>query len=341
MGRPKAALSVLIPTRNRAAYVSSCLESLASQRNANDAEFVVIDNASNDGTDEVLHAWSRRDPRLVSLFEPRLGRSRALNTGILAASWDFLLFTDDDVLIQQGWVDALRRFLSGRQDELVLAGGPIRPLPADLGSWPTWLGPDTMNDLFGLQHGDRQRQLDSSEPLWGANMAAPAALFRRLGGWEESLGRQGDHRGTYEDIEMQSRLRAHGGSVWYLPQAVIMHRTPRSFAAPRRVLYGAFHAGLSTATATVHKHGLSRRDTLERVVPALVWHGAHWGSLALLLHVRRDRRTFRSARTAAARVGRDLGIVDALADHRRRNRALRRLARRAAFGLLTRLAPAR
>lgn len=67
-------------------------------------EIIVVDNGSEDGTPDLLAGWAERDPRVRAVREERLGRSRALNTGLEVARGDVVLFTDDDVLVGAGWV---------------------------------------------------------------------------------------------------------------------------------------------------------------------------------------------------------------------------------------------
>jgi GT2 family glycosyltransferase len=338
-------ISVLIPTRNRAAYLPVCLRSLSEQTTDPDIEVLVVDNGSTDATADVLAGWSRRDIRIRSIYEARPGRSAALNAGIRAASGRVLLFTDDDVIAQPTWIRAFREFFASNDDARLLAGGPILNVPSDLQPWPGWLGIAPSSEVGSLDHGQEMRPLETHEPLWGANMAAHAELFRQLGGWDESLGVKAEQRGTYEDLEFQGRVRAAGGTVWYVPGAVIHHRVDSANVTPRSVLYRAFHAGMSSSAWDRH-HGQAQQEaSLIRVAMSLTWHLATWMAIAALLHLVRPPGTVQRGRRAAWHAGRDVGLVDGFAsspsDGRFLARALRAVVRRTAFGLVARLAPSR
>ena len=74
-------------------------------------------------------------------------------------------------------------------------------------------------------------------------MAVPASNFSELGSWDESVGRRGEARGTFEDTEYQDRVRAAGGTTWFCPSAKIHHRWPTRTVTPSRILRTAFARG--------------------------------------------------------------------------------------------------
>lgn len=89
-------VSVVIPTRNRAHRVALAARSALGQT-LRDLEVIVVDDASDDETPEVLTALEREDARLrVVRSESRGGASRARNTGAARATGTVLAFLDDD-----------------------------------------------------------------------------------------------------------------------------------------------------------------------------------------------------------------------------------------------------
>lgn len=236
-------VSVIVPTRNRGHYLDDCLHSLASQDFDGPFEVVVVDNGSTDATPEILERWCRKDPRFRTTHETRAGLSRAKNAGIRLARGDLLLFTDDDVIVDRGWMSAYVRFLADRKAEPTVAGGKIVPTPDDLAGWPDWMMDLALDDLGRLDYRREGPLLEVWEYVWGANMAIPARMVERFGLWDESLGRCGDARGTFEDTEYQDRVRAAGATVWFVPGAVVHHRIARRGATPCRVLMTTFTRG--------------------------------------------------------------------------------------------------
>lgn len=89
------AVSVLIPVRNCAPYLDAALESLAAQT-FTDFEIVLVDNGSTDGTDAVIAAWARREPRLRPFRLERPGLSESLNFAASKARAPLLARLDGD-----------------------------------------------------------------------------------------------------------------------------------------------------------------------------------------------------------------------------------------------------
>jgi GT2 family glycosyltransferase len=235
-------VSVIVCTRNRAQYLHTCFESLALQNCDTLFEVVVVDNGSTDNTAAVIQEWCRKDARFRTTREPRVGLSAAKNTGVRLARGRLLLFTDDDVVVDQHWIRTYVDFFGRRGEQSIIAGGPIVPIPHDLGAWPDWFDACALPDLGLLDYGV-ERPLGRQEYVWGANMAVPASNFSELGSWDESVGRRGETRGTFEDTEYQDRVRAAGGTTWFCPFAKVHHRWPRPDLTPSRVLRTAFTRG--------------------------------------------------------------------------------------------------
>ena len=240
---PEVGVSVIISTRNRASYLTDCLRSLATQEGGPVRhEVVVVDNGSEDATPDLLARWCSEHPEFRSTREERVGLSRGKNAGIRMASAPLLLFTDDDVVLPPSWIRSYSEFFSRHHLDTVVAGGPIIPVPQDLGEWPSWLGDDALIDVGKLDH-EVERELWPPEYVFGGNMAVPAAVFSRFGLWREDLGNTPEDRTTFEDTELQDRVRAEGGTVWFCPDTPIHHRVPRERSSPGAILQNAFGRG--------------------------------------------------------------------------------------------------
>jgi len=223
--------SVIIPTFNRADLLGETLDRLAAVRPALSRwEVVVADNNSTDATRAVVERRQAHFPvPLRYLFEPRQGRSWALNAAICATDAPALVFTDDDVLVGDDWLDAAAEPLLDTRG-ISYTGGPVRPI------WeaprPGWLAADRA-DLWGtiaiLDYGpdpfvfeERQRV-----PL-GANMAVHRSLFDRIGLFNQTLGRTGDGKQLLgqEVPEFLARSRRAGARGLYQPAMTVQHHVP-------------------------------------------------------------------------------------------------------------------
>ena len=121
-------ISVAICTWNRAGLLTSTLEHMASTLRVPTGvqwELLIVNNACSDDTDDVIASFSGRLP-VRRLFEPRQGLSHARNRIVAEAAGEYVVWTDDDVLVDAAWLeaycDAFRRW-----PECDAFGGPIEP----------------------------------------------------------------------------------------------------------------------------------------------------------------------------------------------------------------------
>ena len=220
--------TVLICTYNRAPFLAETLDSLARCRSALRWNVLVVDNNSTDDTRAVVTGQIAGYPvPLAYLFEPRQGKSHALNTGLLATQAAFVIFTDDDVRVSEGWIDASCRAMID-DGGIDYTGGPVHPI------WerpcPPWLD-QRRADLWGtlaiLDYGPEPFVFEERRrvPL-GANMAVRRTLIDRVGGFDPELGRRGDSLLGQEQAEFFCRSRAAGARGRYEPAMTLEHHVP-------------------------------------------------------------------------------------------------------------------
>ncbi len=124
-----AAISVVIPTHNRAGLLTAAIDSV--RRASSNAEIIVVDDASTDHTPEVCKGLS--GVRYLRLPENR-GLAQARNAGILASSEELVAFLDDDDLRLPGSLAAQRQQLDAAPDAAfcygrLLAADAVNQLP--------------------------------------------------------------------------------------------------------------------------------------------------------------------------------------------------------------------
>jgi hypothetical protein len=222
-------VAVLIATYNRATLLGETLDVLARSRTSPRLRWdvIVIDNNSTDDTRAVVESRQQRYPApLTYLRETRQGRSAALNAGIAATTAPLLLFTDDDVRVDEGWIEAGVHALAAGADYV---GGPVSPI------WetepPAWLDL-TRSDLWGtvaiLDYGREPFAFEDRRlvPL-GANMGVRRSLIERVGGFRVDLGRTSSGRPLGQEVpELLARARARGLHGEYVPAMHVQHHIP-------------------------------------------------------------------------------------------------------------------
>jgi glycosyltransferase involved in cell wall biosynthesis len=222
---PRPVVSVVVPTRDRAAYLDVTLRSLEGQDLSDPYEVIVVDDGSDGAGSDVAERAGARVLRPTGR-----GPNTARNAGIAAAAADLVALVDDDVEAPAGW---LRAIVEGaeRHREADAFGGPIRarlegPAPRACGREDA---PITSLDL-----GDEDREV---ELVWSANMALRRAAFESVGPFDERFSTGGDEE------EWLRRLRAGGGRVVYLARAGLDHRRAGDDARLRSLMRGAYRRG--------------------------------------------------------------------------------------------------
>jgi glycosyltransferase involved in cell wall biosynthesis len=255
-------VSVVIPTRGRAAYLEVTLDSLLDQRTETPYEILVVDDGAQDATASVVA--NRPAARYVAHGGGR-GLNAARNTGLRESRADLIAFVDDDVLVPPGWLDALVEG-SRRHASADAFGGPIRARFE--GATPRSCGreepPITTLDLG----------TDDCEALraWGANFAVRRSAVERVGSFDERIVRP--HGDEEEWIE---RLCEAGGKVIYLAEAGLDHRRTAEDARLAPLVRAAYARGRA-ARASDRRRGRAPSLGRElRVLGGCVWHTARRG----------------------------------------------------------------
>ena len=196
MSRPPK-ISVVIPTHERETRLSFALEALARQTLGRD-EFEVVVVRSADAKGPFAPAPPGLEVRFLTHEGPR-GPGAQRNTGWSAARGPLVAFTDDDCRPDPGWLAAL---LAAAAPETVVQG---RTEP----------DPDEAHLLLGLSRSVHVNRLNG----WYAtcNIAYPAELLRRLGGFDESF------RFSAEDADLGLRARKAGARAVFESGALVVH----------------------------------------------------------------------------------------------------------------------
>lgn len=219
--------TVLLCTYNRCQSLATALASAAALcvRETDECEVLIVDNNSSDRTREVVEEFCGRYPgRFRYLFEPRQGKSHALNAGIRAAQGEIVAFMDDDVIVDEMWLHNLTAAL----DTEVWQGAGGRILPDQTFSPPRWLATEGRRAFAPFAFFDLGNDAcELSEAPFGTNMAFRKTMFDKYGAFRTDLGPQPGSEIRGEDTEFGQRLLAAGERLRYEPSAVVYHPVPR------------------------------------------------------------------------------------------------------------------
>lgn len=229
-------ITVGIATWNRAAFLRQTLASLTQLKVPPNLpwEVLVCDNNSSDDTRRTIESFSQNLP-MRYLSEARQGKSFALNHLVTQATGDWLLFVDDDVLVDGGWLVAYVGGI-GRYPQAVCMGGPIEPwLEHPVGGRKRFLL-EAYPGMLALLSVARDTPMNLPDrTAYGANMAMRRD---RLGQtpFDEGRGMFGRNRIAGEDVTAIKRVLAHGGQGWLLADAKVWHHVHRERLTSRYVV---------------------------------------------------------------------------------------------------------
>jgi GT2 family glycosyltransferase len=221
-------LSVSIVNTNSRELLLACLESLRGA----DAEIVVLDNASEDGSAEAVR---ERFPHVRLIAQDfRAGFGANHNTVIRATSGRYVYVLNEDTTAEHWGFDRLVDFLD--KHRRVAALGPRLLYPGGRSQDSAWRFPTPLVSALGLatlgkagikqSRGDRPRQVD-----W---VTGAALVLRRQALDEVGLFDEGFFLYS-EEVDLQFRLRRAGWEVCFFPEVTVVHHESQfSAAVPER-----------------------------------------------------------------------------------------------------------
>ncbi|HKK19555.1 MAG TPA: glycosyltransferase [Opitutales bacterium] len=217
--------SILLCTYNRAEVLRETLGCLTVQVQAvSDVELIVVDNASTDETALVVSDFEA--VRYVHESSP--GLSHARNRAMREARSENLIFIDDDVIPEEGWLAAYAAFFKKKAPEVVFWGGPVRPnFEGDVDS----LSPGDVRYLsraWSLVEPDEAakpiQSRDRVLPI-GANFGGLRPVFMKFG-FDPQFGRNGERLTSCEEMDLLHRILDAGWRGEWVRDAVLRHRVP-------------------------------------------------------------------------------------------------------------------
>lgn len=287
-----ATVSALIVSYNVRDFVLETLRAYYETCGA-DADAVVVDNASTDGSVEAVRKTFPQ-ARLVRL-EHNIGFGRANNKALELSHADLVLVMNPDVIVKPGCVDALTRFLVEHPD--VGAAGPRLERPdgrLDLAAHRAFPTPAAafyrftgLSRLFPRSARFNRYNLGSL-PLdvpHEIDAGTAACLMVRRSAIDKVGFFDPDFFMFGEDIDLCYRLKRGGWKIFYVPEAIAIHfKGTSTRQATRQMLY-EFHRAMWIFW---RKHDGPQESA---IVNGIVWLGiwTRWALLSLRALASRSR----------------------------------------------------
>ncbi len=222
-------LSIIVVSYDTRELLCRCLASLGPAARATPQEIIVVDNASRDGSAEMVR---REFPGAIVIANTgNVGFGRAANQGIRAGRGEFLALVNSDAEAAPGSLDGLVGFL--RANPSVGAVGPRILLPDGRVSsscfrYPSLFRPYLNFEALRRVFGERfNLSYPPASPILQeggeVDWLSGACLVLRRKALDE-IGLLDEHFFMYfEDTDLCRRLRRGGWAVWYLPEVRVVH----------------------------------------------------------------------------------------------------------------------
>lgn len=248
--------------------VPECLkEALHSLRQADiydKSEVIVVDNASNDNSEEII---TKEFPEVQWIqLKSNIGFGKACNVGVRNACGEYLLILNPDTVVGTSTLADAYAFMKSHP-EVGLLGPKIlnqdgtlqascrRSFPTPSVAFYHFSGLSKLfpkSRRFGRYNVTYMDPNESAEvdAVSGSFMFIPRNLFEKIDGFDKRFFMYG------EDLDLCWRIREHGYKVWYFPTIEIIHRKGKSSA--RRQLHSriAFYEAMILFSRKYHHtHG--------------------------------------------------------------------------------------
>lgn len=216
-------LSVIVPSFNRRPILAETLTRLESQGAEADFEVLVVDNASDDGTDALVRSAIEGSPLELRYIRHDFSRGlpRARNLAIAQARAPVCLFLSDDVWASEGMVARHQDFHRANRAPEEALMGRIVTAPNTITPFMRWLDQSGIRGAY-----QRIEDRDNVPPQFfmAGNLSVKTDFVRVAGGFDES------YLVGWEDIELGFRLQRRGLRLHYDPEASGHHFHPLGLA---------------------------------------------------------------------------------------------------------------
>ena len=238
----RAGIAAVVVSHESASTLEDCLLRLRAARGV--AQIRVVDNASQDGTLDIIQRHAAMDPRLRFIGNPdNPGFAAACNQGAADSTAHWLAFVNPDLMVEIDSLSRLRLHADALAGEVLLgvdladeAGhrdeAARRRDPDFKGMLAAMLSSPSQASKLGVPV-DEAESLQRVDAVSGALMLMPRVLFDRLGGFDQG------YRLHAEDLDLCRRARAAGAIVAVANDIRVLHL--RGVSSRARPMFVEWH----------------------------------------------------------------------------------------------------
>jgi glycosyltransferase involved in cell wall biosynthesis len=217
--------TVVICTRNRAASLARTLDSIAeAARGVTQSwELLIVDNGSTDHTPTVVDQYRAVLP-IRRVFQPSPGLSNARNAGVAAGRGHYFLWTDDDVLVHEGWLKAYLDAFARHPEQAVFGGMAVPRFEQPQRDWFVKAAGD-LKSLLAIRDRTEWADIAHDRVPYGLNYAIRGDEQREHP-YDPELGVAPGRRRGGEEVAVIRAILSKGGSGIWIWDAKVFHLIP-------------------------------------------------------------------------------------------------------------------
>ena len=206
--------SIIIPVFNQAALTEQCLKAMLGRDNA---EVIVVNDASTDGTAKMLAAFG--DKIKVVTHKKNSGFAKSCNDGAKAARGKFLVFLNNDTVPQRGWLAALVRYAEKNPQAAVVGAKLVYPNHTIQHAGVIICQDKYPRHLYTGFPADHPAVSQSRR----FQIVTAAAMLVRKNIFTAAHGFDTKFRNGFEDVDFCLRLGERGHEIHYCADSVVQH----------------------------------------------------------------------------------------------------------------------
>ncbi|CAN5676554.1 hypothetical protein BH10CYA1_BH10CYA1_55340 [soil metagenome] len=285
----KLAVSCVICTHNGVDRIVPTLLSLQKQQFISDIdwEVLIVDNRSSDDLLQVIdNVWKGNEITLLRVVrEEQLGLAHARHRAFKEARYPVVSFIDDDVRVDQTWVQNVSNLMTLNTTCGAMGGFGIAVFGA---TPPLWFERHRERYVVGPQGQAVGDVTETERTLWGAGLTVRMEAINKLidEGFQQLLvGRHGDALSCGEDTELSLALRLAGWGIFYEPSLTYEHALPAV-----RMQWGflrRWYRGFGAASLSFDPYHFARAEASGKLI---FWYQKQWQCkiLSTLLRIIKD-----------------------------------------------------
>jgi len=245
MKKQKIKISIIVPTLNRGDSLTCFLKSLQKigTLNRNDTEVLIV---SNNNDKEIIESTKNICDKFGVRFchESSPGKPYALNTGIIASSGQFLVFTDDDVEIYDPlWFDKMVSEFS-KNKKLGYVSGNVIAYDKNTDVVKMWEKKGGLSKGLEKKYWSRSflnstiykvKPWQFNKICAGANCVIPKSVLEEIGGYNILL--ESGIVGHGATLEIGYKIARSGYELLYTPESEVYHKHPKTQEGLLRKMY--------------------------------------------------------------------------------------------------------